>query len=201
MKKGSFLFLGALFAIYFGINLYYNYKAETMSVVPETTAEELSVCSLIELSENRVSLTIPKTYVYGAAQEDLNKIAEMSHYEAILLNADGSATYTITKTQHEKMLSDLASGINDKLITMPGSEHFKDIEKVTANDDFTDYTVTLNRHDADFDSSMSSMNLKMYTTMYNAFRGITDETMHIRFINQDGSIVAEFDSSIMPDSN
>lgn len=199
MKKGSFVFLGALLVIYFGINLYYNYKAETMSVVPETTAEELAVCSLNELSGNRISLTIPKTYVYGATQEDLNKIAEMSKYEAIDLNPDGSATYTITKEQHEKMLSDLSTGINDKLITMPGSEHFKDIDKVTANADFTDYTVILSRDDADFDSSMASMNLKMYTTMYNAFRGITDETMHIKFINQDGSIVAEFDSSIMPE--
>lgn len=196
VDKNTVIFLIVLLVIYFGINLYYNYQSEIMTQVPEASSEELSVCSLSELEGDRVSLTIPSTYVYGATQADLDNACKAAGYEAMTLNSDGSATYILTKQQHIDMMKDLHQGISDKLASLPGSEHFKEITSIEANDDFTSYTVHLSSSGAGFDSSMSALNLKMFTTMYNCFQGVTDESVYINYLNKSGAAVATFDSKI-----
>lgn len=196
VDKNTVIFLIVLLIIYFGMNLYYNYQSEMMTQVPEASAEELSACSISELPDDRISLTIPSTYVYGASQSDLDNACKAAGYESITLNSDGSATYIITQQQHEAMMKDLHQGISDKLASLPGSEHFKEISEIEYNDDFTSYTVHLSTSGAGFDSSMSALNLKMFTTMYNCFQGVTDESIYIDYVNKSGSTVATLDSKI-----
>lgn len=194
IDKKSLIILIVLFVVYFGMSFYYNYKSQMMSEIPEATAKELESCKLEKLENDRIQLTIPATYVYGATQENLDQVAQTAGYESIILNEDGSATYTISKEQHKQMLSDLHTGLNDKLIMLPGSDNFKEIESITSNEDFTDFTVKLTSGGAGFDSSMSAMTLKMYSTMYNAFQGVTNQNVHITYINKSGTTVADFNS-------
>lgn len=195
-NRSNVTILVVLLILYFGVNLYYNYKAQSLSAVPEADAEALKSCSMNEIDGNRLLLTIPSTYVNGATQENLDAVAEAAGYEKITLNSDGSATYTLTHEQHEKMMKDLHTGISDKLIMLPGSKSFKDIDSIKANEDFTEYTVTLNTIGANFDSSMIAMNLKMFSTMYNCFQGVTDEIIHIEFYNKNGDKIADFNSGV-----
>ena len=52
-----------------------------------------------------VTVTVPADYVGDATQEELSKEAEANGYK-IVLNDDGSATYTMSKSQHKKMMDE-----------------------------------------------------------------------------------------------
>ena len=197
MKKNSIAFLVVLFVIYFLTALYYNYLNEMQpETAPEVSSEELSSCSLNELGGDRIALTIPATYVIDATQETLDETAKASGYEAIVLNEDKSATYYITRAQQQELLDNLSQGLQAKLSDLPGKNSFKDVASVSCNETFTDYTVVLSSSNASYDSSMIAVPLKSYTTMYNVFRGITGESLHISFYNKDMKQIAVLDTQV-----
>jgi hypothetical protein len=196
MNKKVTAFLLGLLALYAVFSLV-NGFLENRTITGTTTTQDvdLSACSLVELDDDRVALTIPSAYVYGVSQDNLDQLAEESSYESIVLNEDGSATYTITKEQHAAMLADLATGINEKLAALPGSDNYEDIVSVEANGDFTDFKVTVSGSTVDFDESMSVMVLKMYAVMYHAFNGETDEVVTISYYNKNDELVASYNST------
>jgi hypothetical protein len=195
MKKQTTIILLALVVLYAAFVLI-NSRLENRTINDSSYQQtDLSSCSLVELDDDRIALTIPSDYVYGATASDLENTAKELGYESILLNSDGSATYTITKEQHQAMLADLAAGIREKLDAVPGSDSYDDISSIEANGDFTYYKVTLSSTTADFNASMSVMLFKMYGTMYNCFNGVTDETIVIEYYNKNGDLVASYDST------
>lgn len=195
MKKQTTILLLSLIALYAAFTLINGFMERNTVQKSSVEQVDLSVCKLTELDDNRISLTIPSTYVYGATASDLEHTASELGYESILLNSDGSATYTITKEQHQAMLSDLSTGINEKLNALPNNKQYDDIASISANEDFTHFQVTLTSGSADFNESMSVMTLKMYGTMYNCFNGVTTETIVIDFYNKNGELVATYDST------
>lgn len=66
---------------------------------------DLNALGDIEVEENlfTVELTIPADYVGKTTQEELDAAAKENDYK-VTLNADGIATYLMTKAQHEKYL-------------------------------------------------------------------------------------------------
>lgn len=197
MKKQTTIILLALIALYAAFTLINGFLERNTVKDSSVQQVDLSACQLSELDNNRISLSIPSAYVYGATSSDLEHTANELGYESIILNDDGSATYTITKEQHQAMLNDLATGINEKLNALPNNKQYDDIASIEANDDFTHFTVTLTSGTADFDESMTVMPLKMYATMYNCFNGVTTETIVIDFYNKNGEQVASYSSAPM----
>lgn len=195
MKNQKKLIIAAI--VLFIVNLaVYLYTSTGSPGVSALTSIDLSVCSKEALSDGRISLTIPSEYVYGASQDDLNKAAEAGGYESITLNENGTATYVITEDQHKQMLLDLAKGINEGLQNIPGSDEYKDVTKVSANSDFTSYEIYTSNTGADYDTSMVVMVLKMYSTMYYAFDGVSDQLIHYDFYNVNNELIATLDANI-----
>lgn len=142
-----------------------------------------------------VTLVIPATYVGETTQEELDAAAEEYGYK-VVLNKDGSATYTMTKKQHEKMLSDLSDEIHTSLSEMVGSEEYPNITDVTANENFTQFTITTKSTELDLNESFSIMGFYMYGGMYNIFSGEDIDNIHVDFVNADsGEIISSSDSS------
>lgn len=194
MKNKKFYFLLLALVLLYVVYYYMDQRTST-NITSTIQSVDLSTCSLVSLENDRVALTIPSDYVYGATQKDLTAVANSNGYESITLNEDGSATYIMTTKQHAQMLSDLATGIRAKLDAIPGSKNYKHVTKVLSNDDFTEFKLYTDSSSVDFDESMTTMTFTMYGTMYNAFAGITDESFHIEFYNaEDNSLLASFDS-------
>lgn len=189
VNRNSFIFLGFLLILYFGVNLYFNYKSQMLTdEITPVSSEELKSCSIEEIEDNRVKLTVPSPYVGdGVTQENLDVVAQKCGYEAITLNEDGSATYLITKEQQQSMVTNLATGIKDKLIVTAGSKNYKHITNIEANEDFLHYTVTLDTNSLDTSSAMISSLLKSYSTMYYCYQGIIGETINITYVYSNGS--------------
>lgn len=142
-----------------------------------------------------VTLNIPAEFVGGSTQEDLDKKAAEYGYKATL-NDDGSATYEMTKSQHAEMMKSYADSISESLEKMIGSKDYPNITDITANDDFTSFTITTKNAEPDLSESMSVMQLYMMSGVYNIFNGTPVENVHVDFVNADsGQVISSTDSA------
>ena len=166
-------------------------SSEDVSVSPEALGE-------IEVEENLfdVEITLPPDFVGEATQEELDAAAEEVGVHSIILNEDGSATYLMSKKQHEQLLAETADSINQSLEKMIGSEETPNITAVTAKDDFTHFTVTTTSTELGLSESMSVISFYLYGGMYGIFSGNTPDNIHVDFINEEsGEVIYSTDSS------
>lgn len=148
-----------------------------------------------------VEITIPSDFLEGQTQEDLDVIAKENGYESIKLNSDGSATYKMTKSQHKKMLKDMADGFNQSFDEMIGSEDYPNFTEIKANDNFTDFTIKTKSTELDFNESFSVMNFYLCGGMYNIYSGDEVDNIHVKFINDTtGEVISESNSKDMAET-
>ncbi len=176
--------------------------ADTSDVSSETSTEgdvsDLDVIGDIEVDENLLTMefTVPADYVEETSQEELDAIAQEHGYKSVTLNEDGSATYVMTKGQHKEMMDEMAESINTELAKMIGSEDYSTITDITANDDFTEFTVTTTSTEPSLNESFAVIIFYMYGGMYNIFNGTPVDNVHVDFVNADsGEIIGSSDSS------
>ena len=104
----------------------------------------------------------------------------------------------LDKAKHEEMISDVRKQINDSLQEMVGSETYPNITAISANDDFTNFTVTTKNKELDFAESLGVMTLYIYGGMYAVFSGEEVDNIHVEFVNADsGEVISSGDSKDM----
>ena len=143
----------------------------------------------------KVEITVPAEFLEGKTQEELTGIAIENGYESITLNEDGSATYKMTKSQHKKMLKEMADGFNQALDEMVGSEDYPNFTEIKTNDNFTDFTIRTKSTELDFTESFSILGFYMYGGMYNIYSGEEVDNIHVKFVNDStGVVISESNS-------
>lgn len=144
-----------------------------------------------------VVIDVPKDFVGDTTQEELDKKAKKYGYK-VKLNDDGSATYTMTKSQHREMMEELTINLNQSLTEMIGSENYPNFTDIKANSNFTEFTITTKSKELDLAESFSVIGFYMYGGMYNTFNGTSIDNIHVDFINADtGEILSSSDSKDM----
>lgn len=181
---------------------------------PETSAttETSAAAALSEETENRseldaigdveveqrlfdVKLEIPADFAGEQTQEELDQLAKENDYKSITLNADGSATYVMTKKQHGEIMKQMAESINTSLSELIGSEDYPNFTNVSTNDTFTEFQITTKSEELDMGESFSVLMFYMYGGMYHIFNGTPVDNVNIKFINADtGTVISESNS-------
>ena len=159
-------------------------------------SSELDTLGDVDVDRNLfdVTVTIPAEYAEGMTQEELDEAAEAEGYRAVL-NDDGSITYTMTKAQHAEMMAGLAESIDEAMASMVGSEEYPDITSVTANDDYTEFTITTTNSEVSLTEGFGSLALFTYSGLYHIFDGTPVDNIHIDYVNADtGEIIESSDS-------
>ncbi len=191
-NKNAWIFLGVVFVIYMITAFFNNYNTEKAYLNANLSQEEKDMCNLTPLDNNRVSLTVPPTYALEATQADLDAAAAKNGYESMTLNENGSVTYIMTQAQHKEMLDSLMTGIKEKIEAMPSSnKSYASITSITYNDDLTDFEIHSSENSMDDNLSMVTVNLKMLSTMYNAFNGKGSFPFRTVYYNGNGEKMAE----------
>lgn len=145
-----------------------------------------------------VSLTIPASLADAdKTQADYDtQVKETSGIKSITVNDDGSVTYVLTKKYQKQMLKDLADDYTEQNNAMVGSEDYPNITEVTANDDFTNFTVKTTSESLSLAESFSTLLFYVEGGMYGAVSGVTPDNIHIDFVNANtGAIISSADSS------
>lgn len=156
---------------------------------PEVAASNGSI--EVEQGLFNVELTIPKDLVGENTQEDLDAICAEYGFKSILLNEDGSATYTMSKQQHQDLLEEYRAQINAGLTEMLNSEDYPTFTDIKSNDDFTEFTITTTSTELDMQESFSVIQFYLYGGLYAAFNGTPDSNISVTFINADSKEVIE----------
>lgn len=170
----------------------------------ENDISELNAIGDIDVDKNLfdVTITVPADLVGDTTQEELDAKAADSDIHSITLNDDGSATYVMSKSQHKKMMQELADNINSTLSDMVGSEDYPNFTDIKANSDFTNFTVTTTSTELNLTDSISIMGFYMYGGMYAIFNGSDVGNIHVDFVNADsGEIINSADSSDIATDN
>ena len=167
--------------------------ADSGSAGSEDAKEESGV--EVDTGLFNVTITIPADFAGEITQEELDQTVSEKGYKSATLNDDGSVTYVMTKAQHKELMDEMKQTINDALEEMTTSGDYPSIVSIKPNSDFTDFTVTLSSNELGMAETFSAMALYLYGGMYNAFNGTTVDNIHVQYVNEDGTIIQEGNSS------
>lgn len=151
----------------------------------DNAISEIESIGDVEVDKNLfdVTLTIPKDFVGDITQEELDKATQEKGYKSATLNDDGSVTYVMTKEQHKELLSAISISIDQGLADMISSEEYPEITDISANEDYTSFTVTTNNTELSLAESFSVITFYMYGGSYAVFSGKEVDNIHIEFVN------------------
>lgn len=179
-------------------------EEEASNEEQENTSDnsELESSGKVEVDEGLfdVELTIPANFVGESTQEELDALCEENGFKSIVLNDDGSATYTMTKNKHKEIMDEYRTDILNNLNDMIGSENYPNITNIETNDNFTEFTVTTKNTELDLAESFSFLTFYMAGGIYNAFSGEEIDNISVTFVNADnGEVITTANSSDMED--
>ena len=145
-----------------------------------------------------VTITFPASFIgEDMTQEKLDEsIKDDEGIKSATLNADGSATYVMTKAKHQEMIDDTKKTIDDALQEMINDEsmHITDIK---ANADYTKFTVTVSTEEVGLSESFSVIALYSYGGMYGIITGKEVDNVQVDFVNKDGKVISTGNSKDM----
>lgn len=146
-----------------------------------------------------VTLTIPADFIEeDMTQEKLDQVATESGYQSATLNADGSVTYVMTKTQHNKMMEGIRQSIDESLSSIGNSDDYPGVVSVKANEDYTKFTVTMSTDEVGMEASFAVMMFYVSSGMYHVFNGTEVDNVNVQYVKEGtGEILQESNSSDM----
>lgn len=166
---------------------------------PEPGADETPDTLSVDKGLFNVILHIPADFVdEETTQESLDATVQKEGFKSATLNEDGSVTYIITKEQHKQLMDEVVASINDGIADIVRSEDYPDVSSITANDDFTNFTISIDSSEVGLSESMLALVVYVYGGMYNAYNGTDVDNIHVDFVNADtGEIMESGNSSDM----
>lgn len=154
-------------------------------VAPEPKAEQI------------FELNIPASFLEdGYSQEETDaEIAKDDGFLSASQNEDGSITLVMTVEKHAQLMDEISQQIDDSLSEMIGASDTSAIVSIDANEDYTEFTVTLSTDTVSVEESVATLSFYIYGGFYNIFNGSTADNITVRFVNTSGAIIQEVNST------
>lgn len=143
-----------------------------------------------------VSINVPKDIAGDDVTQESLDAGAGENYTSAKLNEDGSVTYLMTRAQHAAMLDSIRKGVDEGIQEMVNSDDYN-MEKITYNDDLTQYDVTLSTTDLGFTDSFGVLALYMYSGMYGIFSGKQPDNVVVNYYNPSGNLITTANSKDM----
>lgn len=146
-----------------------------------------------------VEITIPASMFEG---QDINKVIDEAKKEGIkkvTKNSDGSLTYKMTKSQHEKLLKSLNTDIESSLVEMKTSKDYTSIHDVTHNQNYTELTLLVDKQK--YENSMDGFSLValgMSGMMYQLYDGKNNKDIQVKIHVKDKNTNDVFKTVVYP---
>lgn len=167
----------------------------------KTQDDDLGLASIGDVDVDaglfNVTITVPADFLdEGVTQENLDEQAKEKGFKSITLNDDGSATYVMTKAQHEEMMDGIRQSIDESLLEMASSEDYPSVVSIDANEDYTEYKITVNAEEVGLQESFLVLSLYVFGGMYHVFNGTEPGNINVQYVNETtGAVIQEANSS------
>lgn len=169
----------------------------------KTQDDDLGLASIGDVAVDaglfNVTITVPADFLdEGVTQENLDEQAKEKGFKSITLNDDGSATYVMTKAQHEEMMDGIRQSIDGSLLEMASSEDYPSVVSIDANEDYTEYKITVNAEEVGLQESFLVLSLYVFGGMYHVFNGTEPGNINVQYVNETtGAVIQEANSDDM----
>lgn len=135
--------------------------------------------------EVTVTVVIPSNYVEIGSQEEADKICTDNGYESVRLEEDGSMTIIMRKSVHDELLRDFGTSVEKGISELSSAKEYPGIVSVTHNDDYSEFTVTVEGDSVSMAQRLCADELVMYGTLYHVYAGNDIEKIVVTFISKE----------------
>lgn len=152
-------------------------------------------------TSDHVEVTLPVSFVgEGVDVTILEAEAEEMGIEEVTLNDDGSITYEMTKEVHNEWMEEIKTEINNSITEMVESGDFVSIKDITANDDYTTFTMTVDQEafENSFDG-FAAFGLGISSSFYQLLDGKDPESYSVTIDVVDEASGEVIDTTVFPD--
>lgn len=157
----------------------------------------LSGCAV---KKEDVTITLPKEYFEMAGIDAATALSNNDAYKSMTTNEDGSVTLVFDADKYAKYLEEYKTQIRTSLDEIEkDTETFPNITKISVNDDFTQFDVTLENGQVGLMDSLSILMLYMYGFMYQVLLGeeAGSKDIIVNYLDPSGNIIDTLNSSNM----
>ena len=134
-------------------------------------------------SQRSIEITVPAKYA-----DVRYRVGEVTW------NPDDSATYRLTEEEHDRLLAEVQSDIQQELNEMCASPYFLDFSSIEANEDCTVFTVVCLSIETTMAEQESVARLFEYGRKFAAYEGREPGNIHIDYMNKIGNTFVMRDS-------
>ncbi len=161
-----------------------NTTAAASSTIPDANATE---DVQVEETLPSVKITIPKTLLDDATEDELQEGAQESGMDQCVINNDGSVTYTMTAAKHAELLQELSASLEASFSAfMEGDNPVYSFVSIDHTDDFSKIDIYVNDLYNEWDS-IYALTFYLSGAYYQSFAGVAtnDIDVTVNFINND----------------
>lgn len=153
---------------------------DTSETTTSTTTDNDNTLGVeVEESFFTVDVTMPSTFFTDTTEEEIQETAQEKGFSDCVINADGSVTYTMSKSKHEEMLQELQSNLDTSIQGMlEGEDAVASFEAIDYEDDFSKIDIYVNDNYSAWDSLYTIM-FYMSGAYYQAFSGVESDNIDI----------------------
>lgn len=149
------------------------------NVKKEENGEKL----VVDKNLTNVELTLPASFFEDQSKEQIEEDAKQKGIKEIKVNEDGSVYYKMSKATHKEILAEMKKGVEETIDTLVNGEDFASFKDISANKDFTKFTITVNQaaYEDSFDG-FGLFGLAIVAAYYDTFTGNHKDNLNIEMI-------------------
>lgn len=148
-----------------------------------------------------VEVTLPASFFEDEDIEEVIEEAKADGVSKVTKNEDGSLTYTMSKSKHKEMLSEMKEEISKYVEELENDDDFPSIKEIAYKKNFREFTLKVEKEvfENSFDA-FATLGIGFMGMYYQVFEGGDLEKNKITIHLQDISTGETFDSVVYPDA-
>ncbi|RLJ86617.1 hypothetical protein [Planococcus citreus] len=146
-----------------------------------------------------VEVTIPSSFFEGEDPEQV--AANVDNAEEATVNDDGSITYKMSKAQHEEMMEEVATSVEEATTTITESGDYPSIQAIESSDNYDHFTVQVDceAYENSFDG-FATMTLGVVGSLYQLFNGEDPDSYEVIIEMEDVETGEVFNTITYPEA-
>lgn len=126
-----------------------------------------------------VDITMAKTFFEDMTEDEIKAAAKENGFDKCVVNADGTVTYTMTKSKHEEILNELKANLEETIAGMlEGEEAVASFVSIDYADDFSKFDIYVNDQYSAWDN-FYVLTFYISGAYYQSFVGVSTDNIDV----------------------
>lgn len=126
-----------------------------------------------------VDITMASTFFVDMTEDEIKAAAKEKGFDKCVVNADGTVTYTMTKSKHEEILNELKASLEETITSMlEGEEAVASFVSIDYADDFSKFDIYVNDQYSDWDN-FYVLSFYISGAYYQSFAGVSTDNIDV----------------------